>query len=165
MLGDMDGDEAVGRFVERFAALLVDSGMARMPARVFARLLAADSGQLTAAELAEALHVSPAAISGAVRYLTQVGLVVRTRERGARKDTYVVHDDVWGEMYTQQAAQLRRWIEVADEAATALGPDRPAGRRLADTRDFFAFMHAELPGLIRRWRDASEAPAARRGAG
>ena len=56
-------------------------------------------------------------------------------------------------MYEQQAALLRRWIEVADEAAAALGPDRPAGRRLADTRDFFAFMHAELPGLIQRWRD------------
>jgi hypothetical protein len=56
-------------------------------------------------------------------------------------------------MYTQQAALLRRWIEAADEGATALGRDTPAGRRLADTRDFFAFMHAELPGLIKRWRD------------
>jgi DNA-binding transcriptional regulator GbsR (MarR family) len=161
----MDGDEAVGRFVERFAALLSDSGMPRMPARVFARLLAEDSGKLTAAEIAAALHVSPAAVSGAVGYLTRVGMVVRTRERGARKDTYVVHDDVWGEMYAQQAAQLRRWIEAAGEGAEALGHDRPAGRRLADTRDFFAFMHAELPGLIERWRDASGGRARRRGAG
>ena len=42
----MSGD--VDRFVERFSALLVDGGMPRMPARVFSRVLAEDSGQLTA---------------------------------------------------------------------------------------------------------------------
>ena len=40
-----------------------------MPARVFSALLATDSGRLTAAELAERLQISPAAVSGAVRYL------------------------------------------------------------------------------------------------
>jgi len=79
-------------------------------------------------------------------------MVVRTREPGSRRDTYVVHDDVWGEMYTQQAALLRRWIEAADEGARALGPG-PAGDRLGLTRDFFAFMDAELPGLVARWRE------------
>jgi hypothetical protein len=43
---------AITKFVERFAVMLVESGMARMPARVFATLLASDTGQLTAAELA-----------------------------------------------------------------------------------------------------------------
>ena len=36
------------------------------------RCSATDSGRLTAAELAELLQISPAAVSGAVRYLTQV---------------------------------------------------------------------------------------------
>jgi DNA-binding transcriptional regulator GbsR (MarR family) len=153
MTGDPDHDEAVRRFVERFAAVLTDGGMPRMPARVFARILVEDSGQLTAGEIAERLDVSPAAVSGAVRYLLQVGMVVRTREPGHRRDHYRVHDDVWGEMYTQQAALLRRWIETAADGAALLGPDRPAGRRLAATRDFFAFMHEELPGLLRRWRE------------
>ena len=57
----MSGD--IDRFVERFSALLVDGGMPRMPARVFSRVLAEDSGQLTAAEIAERLDVSPAAVS------------------------------------------------------------------------------------------------------
>ena len=35
-------DAAVRMFVERFASALVDSGMQRMAARVFASLLAAD---------------------------------------------------------------------------------------------------------------------------
>jgi DNA-binding transcriptional regulator GbsR (MarR family) len=164
-MADMNGNDEVERFVERFAGLLADSGMPRMPARVFARLLAEDSGRLTAGEIAEALDVSPAAVSGAVRYLTHVGMVVRTREQGARRDSYVVHDDVWGEMYTHQAAQLRRWIEAAGEGAEAIGIDSPAGRRLAATRDFFAFMHSELPGLIQRWNAAGGARARRRGGG
>ena len=48
-----------------------------MPARVFAALLASDSGRLTSAELSALLKVSPAAVSGAVRYLAQVNLVSR----------------------------------------------------------------------------------------
>lgn len=150
----MTGDpEAVSRFVERFAGLLSDGGMPRMPARVFARVLAQDSGQMTAAEIAESLDVSPAAVSGGVRYLVHVGMLSRTREPGARRDVYRVHDDVWSGMYEQQAALLKRWIQAADDGARAIGPDRPAGRRLAETRDFFAFMHAELPGLLQRWRE------------
>jgi hypothetical protein len=33
----------------------------------------------------------------------------------------------------------------------ALGADRPGGRRLAETRDFMAFLHAELTDALRRW--------------
>jgi DNA-binding transcriptional regulator GbsR (MarR family) len=61
-------DPAIARFVERFALTLLKTGLPRMPARVFAALLTAPDGRLTAAELAERLQVSPAAISGAVRY-------------------------------------------------------------------------------------------------
>ena len=44
-------DEAVLRFVERFALILVESGMPRMPSRVFAYVLADDSQRYTAREL------------------------------------------------------------------------------------------------------------------
>ena len=46
-------------FVERFALLLDEAGMPRMPARAFAAILAEDAGRLTARELAERLAVSP----------------------------------------------------------------------------------------------------------
>src|SRR5215207_1293830 len=49
--------EAVSRFIERFSSVLTDSGTARMPARVFVALLAADSGRQNAAELADTLQV------------------------------------------------------------------------------------------------------------
>ena len=44
----MPDQDAVARFVERFAGGLADAGMPRMPARVFVALLATDSGRLTA---------------------------------------------------------------------------------------------------------------------
>ena len=43
--------EARSRFVERFASVLAESGFPRMPARMFAALLASESGRMTAAEL------------------------------------------------------------------------------------------------------------------
>jgi DNA-binding transcriptional regulator GbsR (MarR family) len=152
----LNEDPAVQRFVERFALLLAEAGMARMPARVFACILAEDAGRLTAAELAERLGVSPAAISGAVRYLTQARLVVRGREPGERRDHYAVHEDVWTDMYVQRMALLRTWERALDEGVEVLGLDRPAGRRLAETRAFFAFLQREVPDIIRRW-DAERA--------
>ena len=65
---DSDPSE-VDRYVERFAINLVEAGLPRMPSRVFAALLVSEEGKLTAAELAKQLQVSPAAVSGAVRYL------------------------------------------------------------------------------------------------
>jgi DNA-binding transcriptional regulator GbsR (MarR family) len=150
---DVASDDAVRRFVEQFAVLLSDAGMARMPARVFSCILAEDAGQLTAAELAERLGVSPAAVSGAVRYLLNARMIVRTREPGGRRDHYRLYDDVWGEMFLQRSELLRRWEQAMDEAVALLGTERPAGRRLEETRDLFAFLREELPAVMQRWHD------------
>jgi len=139
-------------FVEHFALLLDEAGMPRMPARAFAAILAEDAGRLTARDLAQRLAVSPAAVSGAVRYLTQAGMVSRGREPGARRDDYRLHDDVWYELYAYRGEMLRRWEQAMDEGAEALGRDTPAGQRLEETREFFAFLREELPALMERWR-------------
>ena len=59
--------EGRARFVERFGSALTAAGMQRLPSRVFAVLLADPDGRMTAAEIGEALSVSPASVSGAVR--------------------------------------------------------------------------------------------------
>ncbi|XVS67209.1 GbsR/MarR family transcriptional regulator [Actinosynnema sp. CA-299493] len=150
-VGERD-DQAVLRFIERFSSVFTESGMARMPARVFVALLASDSGELTSAELAELLRVSPAAISGAVRYLTQVGLVSRERETGTRRDIYRVLDDLWYEALFRRDEMLRRMTGPLREGISALGADTPAGRRISETLMFFEFFHAELPNMLRHWR-------------
>ena len=143
---------AVGPFIERFAAVLVEAGIPPMPARVFAALLVTDSGRLTAAELTELLGASPAAISGAVRYLEQVGMIGREREPGSRRDVYLLRNDLWYEMTLGREQVLTHWASAAQEGAEILGPLTPAGRRLADSHDFFVFVQQELPALLERWR-------------
>lgn len=144
--------EAVSGFVERFASVLVDAGMPRMPSRVFAALLATDSGRLTAAELASRLRASPAAISGAVRYLMPVGLVSREREPGSRRDHYRVHDDVWYESIAHRERVMVLWQDRLRQGMEALGAGTPAGRRLAESLAFFEFLQDELPAVLERWR-------------
>ena len=152
-------DDSVARFVERFAATLETSGVPRMPARVFAALLAADSGTLTAAQLAERLEASPAAISGAVRYLAQIGLITRTREPGSRRDRYRVDDDAWYEATLRREHLLARFEDSAREGVEVLGAGTPAGERMSRSRDFFAFLRREMPLLLERWRRERDAPA------
>jgi len=144
--------DAAARFIERFASVLVESGVPRMPARVFAALLTIDSGRLTASELAELLQISPAAVSGAVRYLTQVSLISREREPGSRRDVYRLHDDEWYEAIVRREPLLQRWERAVLEGVDAVGADTPAGRRLRDTAGFFEFLQVEMPAMLERWR-------------
>lgn len=148
--------EAVSRFVEHFAAQLVEAGLPRMPARVFAALLASDTGALTSAELGERLRISPAAVSGAVRYLAQQHMVSREREPGSRRDRYRVHGDQWYEALTNRETVIRRWQDGLREGVANLGPDTPAGRRLAETLAFFEFVEKEVEAMMGRWRTYRE---------
>jgi DNA-binding transcriptional regulator GbsR (MarR family) len=140
-------------FIERFAVALTDAGFPRMPARVFAALLATDSGRLTAAELAALLQVSPAAVSGAVRYLAQVNLASRERVPGSRRDYYRVHDDVWYEAIARRDQVLARWEHSLREGIEVLGRETAAGSRMAETLAFFEFLQKELPQLLTRWHE------------
>src|SRR5919109_473990 len=147
-------DDPALRFVEDFALLLTETGVPRMPARVFACVLADDSGGLTAGELAERLQVSPAAISGAVRWLIQMHLLTRAREPGARRDHYRMGDDQWYEAVVFKTAALRRFEDALADGVERVGPDGPAGRRLRETQEFFAFFREQLPTLLEQWRES-----------
>ncbi|MFS8199138.1 GbsR/MarR family transcriptional regulator (plasmid) [Streptomyces sp. CWNU-52B] len=144
--------EAVSKFVESFAAQLVEAGMQRMPARVFAALLSSDSGTMTSVELGEQLRISPAAVSGAVRYLAQQHMVSREREPGSRRERYRVHSNQWYEALTNREAVLKRWEYALREGVDSLGGDTPAGRRLAETLAFFEFIDEEVARMMDRWR-------------
>lgn len=143
----------IDEYVERFGALLTEMGMNRMASRVFAALLTSDSGSLTAAELAERLRASPAAISGAIRYLEQLLLVTRRREPGSRRDLYVLRggNDVWYEAILGWD-RMTRWVDQLREGAEVLGPETPAGRRMVESADFFAYVAEQVTAMVTRWR-------------
>jgi DNA-binding transcriptional regulator GbsR (MarR family) len=146
-------DQAVAEFIERFGPVLEEVGFPRMAARVFVALLSSESGRLTAAELADGLKASPAAISGAVRFLVQIDLATRRREPGSRRDYYTVDDDVWYGVIDRRMLAITRWGDYLSEGIEAVGKDTPAGDRLADMVAFFDFLRSEMPSLLQRWHE------------
>ena len=83
------------RSVEQLGAALAEAGMPSLPSRIFAALLIDDDGRMTSAELTEVLGVSAASVSGGVKYLAHLQMLRRERERGSRREVYVVDDDAW----------------------------------------------------------------------
>ncbi|MDT0270106.1 MarR family transcriptional regulator [Streptomyces sp. DSM 44915] len=146
-----DYPSEVAEFVERFAADLTAAGFQRMAARVFACLVVSRDGALSSAELAERLRISPAAISGAVRYLGQIHLISREREPGSRRERYRLHQSVWYEAMTQRDQTLKRWELTALTGADVVGRDTPAGRRLLETAAFMVFLEEQLDEIMERW--------------
>src|SRR4051794_7745668 len=99
-----------------------------MPARVFVALLVTDAGRLTAAELAAVLRISPAAVSGAVRYLIQIGMVHKERVPGSRRDYYRMPGGMWDSLIRQRDQVMTRWTALVREGIDLVGPDtRRAG--------------------------------------
>ncbi|SDP30942.1 MarR family protein [Pedococcus dokdonensis] len=140
------------RFVERFGSALTAAGMQRLPARVFAALLADEDGRMTAAEIGEVLTVSPASVSGAVRSLEQLRMIHREREPGTRRDVHVVADDAWHDVminsatiYTPLTETLRDGVDQVGGAGTQ------AGDRLALSVAFLEFVTEEMQQLSDRW--------------
>ncbi len=151
--GDADKGGAVRRFIESFSSALVEAGVPQMPALVFVALLATDDDGLTGDELAAQLQVSRAAISGAVNYLSPLGLITRERQPGSRRYRYVLRDPTWFELVVRRERILDRWITTTREGIDALGPTTPAGRRLGESLAFFEFLQVEMPAMLARWRD------------
>ena len=144
--------DSLAQAVERLGRVLEESGVPRMPARVFAYILAEDRDRYTAAELAQGLQVSPAAISGAVRYLTHTRLVVRERRPSGRGDLYrVVDGDVWGTIMTARLPLMDDYVTSLEDAAALLEPGSPGRARVEETRDYFAFAREGLVDLAERW--------------
>lgn len=153
----MAEDEKLLRFVEGFAVFLNDMGIPRMPARVFAFVLAGDAEVYSSADLAEGLKVSPAAISTAVRYLVQTGLLTRENRPGRRGDQYrIFDDDVWSTIIKAREPLLRR-SEAFLADGIAVIPEGPGARRIRETLEFFRFVCDELPAQEQRWKKHLEA--------
>ncbi len=140
---------------EQLALVLSSHGLQRMTARVLAALLFTEQPTMTMGELAEQLRASVGAISGALKMLTSVGLVERVPAPASRRDHYRLRDDAWAVQYTNQNEVTTAVLEAA-EAGIAATPDGSLPRqRLTQMRDFYAFLLAEIPALLDRWRRQS----------
>ena len=89
-------------------------------------------------------------------------MIRRERERGSRRDTFVVMDDAWHDMMiSHELAYLPIRDAMAAGVAGVGGPATAAGARLSLSVDFLEFISAEMDGIAARW----EAHRARRAHG
>ena len=144
-------DRAAHAFTERMGGALTQAGLPRVPSLVFSALLVDDDGRMTSAELADTLELSPASISGAVNYLAQLGMLRRERERGSRRDLYVVDDDAWHGTLMRRDQLYAPMIAALTAGLRSLGNDSPAHQRLLLTREFLSFVDDEMAGLAEKW--------------
>ncbi|MFC7384279.1 GbsR/MarR family transcriptional regulator [Sphaerisporangium rhizosphaerae] len=153
--------EVVRDFAESFTALLVEQGLPRMEARVLACLYITDAGALTAADLVQRLRVSPASISHAIAFLEQQGMLRRERAPGARRERYVIDDEIW-------LRSLIASLEMNDALATAsrrgaeiLGAATPAGARFQSSTELLALVSEAFRQVIDQWRQSLAARGTR----
>ncbi|MBP2478492.1 DNA-binding transcriptional regulator GbsR (MarR family) [Crossiella equi] len=143
---------AVRDFTERFTELMVRSGMPGMMAKVLTCLYTTDSGSLTAADLVRRLQVSPASISAAVGFLEEQELITRERDGRARRDRYLIGNDVWYRAMLASAQVNGEMAGVAREGARLFGAHSPAGQRLEDVGEFLTRVYENLLRSAEDWR-------------
>jgi DNA-binding transcriptional regulator GbsR (MarR family) len=144
------------QYIERFTTVLVARGFPAMPARVFVAFLVSESDRLTAAGLAEMLRISPAAVSGAVRYLIDLGVVHKERVPGSRRDYYRMPPDVWNDLIRSQTQVFVRWASLLKEGIDLVGADTPAGARLTAHTAFMDFLNSQVDGMLERWEAVNQ---------
>ena len=154
--------DSVRDFEERFATLMIASGLPAMVARLLTCLFTHDSNTITAAELASRLRVSPASISTTTRYLEQQGLL-RHAPQGRRR-LYIIDDDIWYQAWANSARAIRAWADIAQLGGDVLGTDTPAGARLGDTSLFYQLLAEDMMQAAERNRAKviATAPSRRR---
>jgi DNA-binding transcriptional regulator GbsR (MarR family) len=138
-------------FVEQMGSALMQAGLPRVPSLVFSALLVDDDGRMTAFELASSLALSAGSVSGAVRYLERVGMARRERERGSRRDVYVVDDDAWHGALMRTEHLYDPMVAALTRCLTGMKEDSPAGRRLLVAKEFLTFVQDEMTALVDRW--------------
>lgn len=138
---------------EHAAAVMTDAGMPRMPARVMMALVAAPSGGYTAGELADRLAVSPAAISGAVKYLLNVRLVQRRAQRGDRLVRYAMERETFYTSVMSNTPVYDRIAALIDDIAAEHRGDNEASERATEIADFFRFLSRRMGEIVTEWHE------------
>ena len=153
----MSSDDAMADFVARSASELAAQGFPAMPARVIMALTASEEGQLTSEQLTDVLSASPAAISGAVRYLGTLGFVRQTTVPGSRRHVYTLPHTPWYTASLTRPGIYRSIIELLGSGAAALPDGSSARARIEEMADFFRFFERRIPELLEEWHQARAA--------
>jgi hypothetical protein len=154
---DVLPDKDTREFSDELAALLDAAGFPLMPARTLMALLTSPTGELTADQISEVLDVSPAAVSGAIRYLQSVQVLRVGSLPGTRRRKYALASN-W---YTATLTRLSLYDEfsgLAQHRPPSIGPGTLAGRRVQEMAEFYAFLNRKFPELLSEWDQLRRQP-------
>jgi DNA-binding transcriptional regulator GbsR (MarR family) len=145
LMDERQFSEEAGRVFEQF-------GVSRMAGRILGWLLICDPPRQSSGELGAALGASKGSISMATRLLESYGLARRVAVPGARGDFFEITPDAFTRAH-DQIGTARVFRQLMEVGLAVLGDqDSPRAERLRETRDLYAFMERELPGLMERFR-------------
>ncbi|MEZ5085658.1 MAG: helix-turn-helix domain-containing protein [Tessaracoccus sp.] len=147
---DIPIDDATRRYSEQLAALLDGAGFPRMPARVLMALVTSPEGELTAEQISQTLGISPAAVSGAVRYLRSVQVVRVASLPGTRRRIYTLAPK-WYTITLSRSTMYGELREIVRLLPPSIGPDTPAGQRVREMADFYAYLSRRFPEILEEW--------------
>jgi len=154
--------------IEEFGLLQEQMGGTRMTGRVSGWLLLSSPPVQSLTEIAEGLGVSKAAVSGAARQLLQNRFVERVGEPGQRGDFYrALTADPEVIIPLDHVRTMHRLIQRGLQTVAGRDQSRTDYAPMRDLLEFTAFIKAELPELLARWRArrATAAPHEAAGAG
>ena len=140
------------RYAEEAAVVLAGMGLPLATGKLLGWLLICDPPAQSGAEMAAALSLSKGSVSAGVRILENGGLARRVAMPGRRGTFYEMTPDAimraaGSEKFTYFRQLMDRGLEVVG------GEDAPGAERLIRNRDFYAFLEAEVPLLIKRFKE------------
>ena len=151
------------QIVEEFGLLYEKMGVTRMAGRVSGYLLMCDPPIQSLTQIAEALGVSKAAVSGAARALLQFGTVELVSEPGQRGDFYRA---LPGQMDSMLRLDHVRTLHALLDRGLATVADKDQRHTnyalMHGLCDFSVFLETEIPGVIARWEHHQAEAAATR---
>lgn len=143
--------EAATTFIERVGLQLEAYGFSKIAGRMLGFFLI-DGRLHSLDELSECLQVSKGSVSTNARHLERRGLLERRCRPGDRRDFYGLADDPWRNLFNVAQNRMRNMNELFEESAQALPPEmEDARRRLAEWRDFYAFLLSDMDRRVKRW--------------
>ena len=152
-MDDRDRRRAERLLVEEYGLFIEEMGGTRMEGRVMGWLLLSDPPVQSLTEIAEGLGVSKAAVSTAARSLLQSGAVERVSEPGQRGDSYrSIPGNLENVLHLDHIMALGRLVDRSLDLVSDKDQTQSNYSLLHEIREFLAFLEAEIPGLMSRWR-------------
>ena len=139
-------------FVDRMGLVMERLGGTRTMGRLYAWLMICEPPDCSLTDLAAELGVSKTAVSTVARQLEVGGMIERVPTAG-REHRYRMTGGGWAEVMQVQLAGVRKSLDTLDFGLSFLGEEPGRRARVAETREFFAFVLWDGEGMLERWAE------------